>query len=244
MDVHQLLEPFLPPHVLIGGKDPFTAVEQLLTKVAENRGQISLYAIPTFVWFSTRLFAGIRTSLNYLYDVSLRPPKRRHFVVAWLLGKLRDVAMVVATIALFFFNTVASTTLSVLQARSETVVAPLDFFLTTLGRILGQGLAFLFALLLFFIVYRFASIRRLPWRPAVVASVFTTIAFEIAKRLFGFYLAHVVAAEQLTFNANLLAVILFVLWVFYTAIVFLLGGVVAETWDLRNRLKEQRAVLT
>lgn len=241
--MHQLLEPFLPPHVLIGGRDPFSAVEQLLTKVAQNRGQISLYAIPTFVWFATRLFAGVRTSLNYLYDVSLRRPKR-HFVIAWILGKLRDVAMVVATIALFFLNTVASTTLSVLQARSETAVAPLNFFLTNLGRVLGQGLAFLFALLLFFIVYRFASIRRLPWRPAMVAAVFTTVAFEIAKRLFGFYLAHVVAAEHLTFDANLVAVILFVLWVFYTAIVFLLGGVVAETWDLRNRLKEQRAVLT
>lgn len=242
--MHQLLEPFLPPHVLIGGKDPFTAVEALLTKIAENRGQISLYAIPTFIWFSTRLFAGIRTSLNYLYDVSVRPVKRRNLVTAWLLGKLRDVAMVVATIGLFFLNTVASTTLSVLQARSEAVVAPLDFFLTTLGRILGQGLSFAFALLLFFIVYRFASIRRLPWRPALVAAMFTTIAFEIAKRLFGFYLRHVVAMEHLTFNANLVAVILFVLWVFYTAIVFLLGGVVAETWDLRNRLKEQRAVLT
>jgi uncharacterized BrkB/YihY/UPF0761 family membrane protein len=38
-------------------------------------------------------------------------------------------------------------------------------------------------------------------------------------------------------------VVLFVLWVYYTAIVFLLGGVVAETWELRKMLRRQRAIL-
>ena len=46
---------------------------RLLVRISENRGQISLYAVPAFVWFSTRLFAGIRTSLNDIYDVSARP---------------------------------------------------------------------------------------------------------------------------------------------------------------------------
>ena len=41
-----------------------------------------LYAIPAFVWFSTRLFAGIRTSLNEIYDVSARPGPHRHFLLS------------------------------------------------------------------------------------------------------------------------------------------------------------------
>ena len=48
--------------------------------------------MPAFLWFSTRLFASIRTSLNQIYDVSrasARPP--RHFLVSYLLGKARDV---------------------------------------------------------------------------------------------------------------------------------------------------------
>jgi len=35
-----------------------------------------------------------------------------------------------------------------------------------------------------------------------------------------------------------------VLWVWYTALVFLLGGIVAETWQLRTMQQEQRAILT
>ena len=49
---------------------------------------MSVVAVPLFLWFSTRLFAGIRTSLNNIYDVSVRPPKG-HYVVRYLLAKLR-----------------------------------------------------------------------------------------------------------------------------------------------------------
>ena len=44
-------------------------------------------------------------------------------------------------------------------------------------------------------------------------------------------------------DANIGAAVLFVLWIYYTAIVFLLGGVVAETWELRKMQRRQRAIL-
>ncbi|MGE0352485.1 MAG: YihY/virulence factor BrkB family protein [Gemmatimonadales bacterium] len=242
IDIHQLLQPFLPPHVMVGGRDPFTVVESILAGIARNRDKLTLYAIPSFIWFSTRLFAGIRTALNHLYDVSLRPT-RRHFIVAYLLAKLRDVIMVVAVVALFLLNTVMGTGLSILRARGAANSDFAEFLLSTVGRILGDLLTLGFTMLLFFVVYRFASIRRLPWRSAVVAAAFTTLAFELAKRLFSLYISGLIGTSRLSFDANIFAVILFVLWVWYTALVFLLGGVVAETWDLRARVKEQRAVL-
>jgi uncharacterized BrkB/YihY/UPF0761 family membrane protein len=44
-------------------------------------------------------------------------------------------------------------------------------------------------------------------------------------------------------DANIGAGVLFVLWVYYTALVFLLGGVVAETWELRRMQQRQRTIL-
>ncbi len=243
VDIHQLLQPFLPAHTLVGGNDPFAVVEALLAKVTENRGKLTLYALPSFIWFSTRLFAGIRTALNFLYDVSVRTV-RRHFLVNYLLAKLRDVSMVVAVILLFLLNTVLSTLLSILPRQAEGETPLTAFFFTTLGRMLGEVLTVGFSIVLFFVIYRYASIRRLPWRAAMVAASFTAIAFEVAKRLFGLYLGRIVQNSQFTLDANLGAMILFVLWVWYTAIVFLLGGVVAETWDLRSRQQQQQAILT
>ena len=50
---------------------------------------------------------------------------------------------------------------------------------------------------------------------------------------------HLVLLEK----ANLIAVVLFLLWIYYTAYVFLLGGEVAETYDLMRMRRQQRVRL-
>lgn len=240
VDPVTLFERFFPPH----SSETFALVQRLLVGVARNRGQISLYAIPAFIWFSTRLFAGVRTSLNDVYDVSARPAPRRHFLLNWLAGKLRDIAMVVATVVLFLANTIITTLVTIAWARgSERVIPQLAFFFSTAGRLLGDLVAFGFSVSLFYITYRYASVRRLPWRTALLASTFTAVLFEIAKRLYGLYLAHFASVQGTAGDANIGAAVLFVLWVYYTAIVFLLGGVVAETWELRRMQQRQRTIL-
>ncbi|HXI21083.1 MAG TPA: YhjD/YihY/BrkB family envelope integrity protein, partial [Gemmatimonadales bacterium] len=80
-----------------------------------------------------------------------------------------------------------------------------------------------------------ASPRRLPRGAAFAGSVFTAVLFEVAKRLFGWYLLNLAVVSRFSADANIGAAILFVLWLYYTALVFLVGAVVAETWDLWNR---------
>lgn len=234
---------FLPPHDTTPGRDPFAVVERILAKITRNRGQVSLIAVPAFIWFSTRLFAGVRTSLNEVYDVAVRPPRPRHLVVSFLLGKLRDVVMVLATVTLFLANALLTAGLAFLQSRGAAVAPELGFFVTTAGRLLGELLAFGFQTSLFYMVYRYASMRRLPWRTALLAALFTSLLFEVAKRLYGLYLAHFASLEGPSGDAQIGAAVLFVLWVYYTAVVFLLGGVVAETWELRTMQKQQRVLL-
>ncbi len=235
---------FLPPHETEGGQDPFAVVEDVLARITRNRGALSLYAAPAFVWFSTRLFAGVRTSLNDIFDVSLRPPRRRNLVVGYLLSKGRDVAMVVGTLALLLLNTLISAELAVVQARGAAVLPQFSFFVSTAGRLLAELVTILSSVSLFFVVYKYASVRKLRWRTALLAATFTALAFELAKRLYAIYLAHFASFKGSGGDATIGAIVLFVLWLYYTAIVFLLGGVVAETWELRRMQKHQRAILT
>lgn len=241
-DPREIFHTFLPPHAG-GAGDPFELVEGLLTGVARNSKTISLYAIPAFIWFSTRLFAGVRTSLNHVFDVGLRPRPRRNFLVAWGSGKLRDIAMVGFTLTLFLVNATLTAGIAVLQARGFSNSPVLQFFLTAGGRILGEFVTVAFSVSLFFILYRFASARKLPWSSALLAACFTALMFEVAKRLYALYLANFATARAAAGNADIGAIVLFVLWVYYTALVFLLGGVVAETWELRRMQHHQRAVL-
>lgn len=238
-----LFHRFLPAHTDSPGQDPFDLFEGLLIRITRNRGEISLVAVPAFVWFSTRLFAGLRTSLNWVYDVAARPQPRRNFVLAYLRGKLHDVLMVVGTLILFLLNTLMTAGLALLQSGGAAVAPELRFFVSTLGRVLGELLAFSFQISLFYLVYRYASDRRLPGKTALMASAFAALAFELAKRLYAWYLANLASLSGPSGDANVGAAVLFVLWVYYTALVFLLGGVVAETWELRQIQTRQRAIL-
>jgi membrane protein len=243
VDPTEYFHRFLPPHSTAPGTDPFAVIESVLVAITRNRAELSLYAVPAFVWFSTRLYGGARTALNEIYDVSARPTPAKHPVVLYLLGKGRDALMVLLTLSLFLANTLLTGGLAYLQSRGADVRPEFRFFLTTLGRAVGELLAFLFLLSLFVVTYRFASIRRLPWRLALLAATFTSVAFEIAKRLYGLYLANFASLGGPSGDVRLGAIALFVLWVYYTALVFLLGGVVAETWELRSLQQRQRAIL-
>ena len=240
VDPGQLFEAFLPPH-LGGGSDPFEAIGALLRRIDEHRGTISLVALPAFLWFSTRLFAGVRTALNEIYDVADRPAPRRHFLVNLLLAKARDIVMVLIVILLFLANAAVSVGLKVLLERGGAEAPELGFLFSTLGRWSAEAVALGFAVTLFYLVYRHAGARQVRRIPAVVGSVLAAVLFEAAKRVFGLYLSEVAASERFSFDANIGAITLFVLWVYYTAFVFLLGGVVAQTWELRARTERQVA---
>lgn len=237
IDPQVLFERFLPPHSQFE-VDPFETIEKVLGRLTEVGNSLSLLAVPAFIWFSTRLFAGLRTSLNSIFDVSIRPG-HKGIIARFLLNKLRDLGMVVMTLTIFLGSIALSTGMTLLQSYTAARGRPI---LSTLERWGAEGLAFVFLMVLFFLLYRFASIRKIGWQAALVAAGFMSVAFEIAKRLYGLYLRGAVGYGTAAADATLGAAVLFIVWLYYSALVFLLGAVVAETWELRAMQRVQRGI--
>jgi len=212
LNVHELLERFLPESS--GGEQgTFGFIERGLGDLVVRRGHITLLAAPLFLWFSTRMFGGLRAALNEVFDTEENRP--------WPIAKLIDLAMVFVAGALFLANAFASSTPG--------------FF--------SQLLSLVLSTLLFFVIFKFLPSRRIYWRTSVVASLFCAMAFEIAKRLYALYVARFVTFDRVASDANLFGFLLFILWIYYTAYMFLLGGEVAETYDLMRMRRLQRVRL-
>ena len=81
VDPRVLFERFFPPHDVRPGMDPFSTIEEILGRLTKIGSSLSLLALPAFLWFSTRLFAGIRTSLNHIYDAGFRDLRWRDYSV-------------------------------------------------------------------------------------------------------------------------------------------------------------------
>src|SRR2546422_6148117 len=184
-----------------------------LFRSVARRGGLTLLAAPLFRWFSARMVGGLRAALNEVFDTEENRP--------WPVAKLTDLAMVFVGGALFLANAFASTGRGV-EAQLGTL---------------------LFSTVLFLLIFKFLPSRRIYWRTGLVASLFCAVGFEVAKRLYTLYVSHFVTLDRAASNANLIAVLLLLLWIYYTAFVFLLGGELAETYDLMRMRRLQRVRL-
>lgn len=234
IEVQQLIERFLPPNARHGGPDTFGWLKELFTQIVRNRGRLTLIGVPLFLWFSTRLFSSVRAALNDVFDTEEHRP--------WVLAKVVDVGMVVGSGSLLLINGLLSAWLSYLDAWTSAELgefAGLHWF----WALSLELLAFAIGVALFFLMFKVLPSRRIYWRTALVAAVFCSVAFEVAKRLYALYLTNFATFDRLTSDANVVAFVLFLLWVHYTAFVFLLGGEVAETYDLVRLRRQQRVWL-
>jgi membrane protein len=188
LNVHELLQRFLPDDANFG------FIERALGDLVARRGRLTILAVPLFLWFSTRMFGGLRAALNEVFDTEENRP--------WPVAKLTDLAMVFVAGALFLANAFASTS----------------------GSFFSYPLSLLFSTLLFFVIFKFAPSRRIYWRTSLVASLFCAVGFEIAKRLYALYVSSFVTFDRVASDANLIGILLFFLWIYYTAYMFLLGG--------------------
>ena len=150
LDIHELLQRFLPESGG-GANGTFGFIERALGDLIARRGHLTLLAAPLFLWFSTRMFGGLRAALNEVFDTEENRP--------WPVAKLMDLAMVFVAGALFLANAFASTA----------------------GGLTGQFMPLIFSTLLFYVIFKFLPSRRIYWRTGLVASLFCAVAFEIAQ---------------------------------------------------------------
>jgi membrane protein len=228
LEIEAYLRRFLPAPAAPDLPDPFAPAMHFLQGVVRQRDKLTLLGVPLFIWFSTRLFGSLRASLCEVFDTEETRP--------WLRGKGVDVALVLVATFMFVVNTALSEGVELLAMRSRFGVGFLQYF----G---AQLLALAVVVVLFTIIFRFAPARHIRWDTAVVAAVIVGLGFEVAKHLLGLYFQNFIRPDALVSDATLGGLLLFVVWTYYMAFVFLLGGQIAQVYELRRRQAAQRLFL-
>lgn len=236
LDPGALIANFVPTG---SGSDvgPSGLVAELLEKVRNFRSSFTWLAIPAFLWFSTRMFSAIRVCLSNVFHVRARPMPGGYvvsYLIGYAMGKGQDLLIVLLVLSLAMVNTLLSGTIAVLTGQGIYLEPPWTFLVSGLGIILGEAIAVASGVALFVVLYRYASPKMLSWSGALIAAGVSTVGFEIAKRLFGLYLGHAARGGQFTLDVNLGAALLLILWLWYMALVFLIGATVAHVWEERR----------
>lgn len=231
--ITDLIDRMLPPHSDALGLPVHRVIDDALTA----HHALGIWSALVFLFLSTRLFASLRTVLADVFDV-----EATRGIIA---GKIFDVKMTLLATLLFGANAILSAYLTVARSTGMEILMDIGLRRDVMGSVeylIGRGVAFLFLLAMFFAIYRYLPARRVRWQTALVASLFTSGLFEVAKHIFSLVATHLDTAS--VYSGALATIVILVVWVYYSAIVFILGGEVGQVYELRRTRRLQRERFT
>jgi membrane protein len=223
-DVVEFLGRLLPA----GADDGRSFLDPILRDVVRTRGRVGLVSAAAFVWFSTRLFGTLRSVLQRVFNQG----QGRGIVV----GKLYDVWYTVLSSVLFVAYLGLSAYLAIMSERGTAILREIGVDAATMGSLeyaFGRALAFSVVVAIFYSLYKFLPAGKVPWRQAFVASVTTGVLFEIARNAFVILVKRFNPGSLYTGTLGALVIVVF--WVYYAALLFVIGGEVAYVYALRRR---------
>jgi membrane protein len=194
-----------------------------VVEMLRYRASIGLVSLVVTIWFASLVFGSIQTAFDRIFETFHAP--------LWALMKPRIVALAAAVLLMlsFAFNT----TMAVLRNLEHPVFAPI---IASVGEM--TWLAWLASLILdmaifMLILYTLPPTRLHDWRMVIPAALVGTVGWRVARLGFGFYLGY--ASSRVTFSGSAGAVVIFLLWIYYAALVLLFSGELLAALD-RARL--------
>jgi membrane protein len=225
------LDRVLPAHYEI----PDAPQHKLISDILGAHTKLGIWSAVGFVWFSTRLFGSLRTVLASVFDIE----QERGIIQ----GKIFDIKITILSTVLITANTLISTYVLIATKASRQVLVDLGIREDVMGQASAWGTHLVgtaILALMFFALYKFLPVRRVRTKTAWVAAGFTTVMFELAKVAFNVYVDSFNPGSLYT--GAVAAVVVIVIWVYYAALIFILGGEVGQVFELRRTRKRQREV--
>ena len=207
---------------MILGENAAMGIETLLDAAGTRQGSMpALIGLATMLVGATTVFAELRADLDRIWHY--RPSKTSGMRTA-LATRFFSFLMVLVVGALLMMSLVASTFLSSLGADllslSRAQLHVLEFFIS-----------FIVVTLLFAMIYKILPSKRVAWGDTWIGAAVTSLLFWVGKFAIALYISH--AAVASTFGAAGALVVLIV-WVYYSSQVFFLGAEFTKEFALRH----------
>lgn len=211
-------------------------IRGILDDIVASSGTIGIYSAIGFVWFSTRLFGSLRTVLGHTFDI-----QNDRGIIA---GKLFDIKITIIATVLIVAYMVLSAYLAIATTRGVGVLVSLGVRRDAMGWLeywIGRFLGFGVIVLMFFSLYKFLPLRRVRTASALVAALFAGVLLEIAKNVFTKVMLEM--SPSSLYTGTIAAIVILVVWTYYVALIFAIGGEVGQVYELRRVRRLQREIL-
>jgi membrane protein len=207
------------------------ALQGLLASVRKPGESITaaLIGLALLVIGATSVFAELQSALDRIWRVPDQVKKGGLWQL--LRTRLISFAMIMGIGLLLIVSLLASATLAVVESWWGALFGPQALVASALNILLSYAMV----TVMFAMIYKIMPRVRIAWRDVWTGAAITSVLFTIGKYLIGLYIGK--SGVGSTFGAaGSLVVIL--LWVYYSAQIFLLGA--EFTWVYAHRFGSRR----
>jgi len=196
-------------------------IQGAMLRIVETRATTGVIGTLVLVLFSTPLLSGSRLVLHRLLGIRAQ--------TGYVHNMLLDSTMVLLIGGLLFGATLATWVYHWLELF---VLTPAQL---SIGWMNAANIAFSVVLstMVLYLGYRYVPRRRVRAGAALSGAIVAAILWEIAKQLFGLYIRKAGVYDQIYGPLGVL--VAFVMFVYYSAVVFVFGGAYVAALDARRR---------
>ncbi len=217
---------------------PYPVYASYMKKVIETR-------LPEFVGYSTIagytgaigllitstwIFSSMRTILNRIFHTTIQ---KNPFV-----GLLRDLGMVILLVIFITLSTFVFPIVNLILEVAQTSHVMSSFNVSAMWNSVVWVSSLLIMLIMFFSLYYLIPYEKLPKRVALLSAFWTTLLWELARNVFGYYIQYFFSSNALYGAFALIVVILF--WVYYSSCIFIIGAEIGQLYRERLSVKSKK----
>lgn len=208
------------------GAEAAQQVEEIIASVSQQENNILaiIIGIGTLLFGATGVFYQLQQSLNKVWEVELKPDagyKKLAIDRATSLG-------VILAIGFLLLTSLVLT--AALTALSDWIQNRLPDFTIYLFQLANLVISFGVVTLLFALIYKVLPDVTISWHAVWVGALVTALLFTIGKSAIGFYFGQSNPASAFGAAGS---IILILLWVNYSALIFLFGAEFTQVYARR-----------
>lgn len=200
-------------------------VEENIQQVLQLRGTFGLIGVVGFLWSSSGVFGALSRAINTAWEVERPRP-------AWAERALA-LGLVLLVALLFFLSLFSTAAFELVTRLSNLILGEPPVPPGSLLNLLANMLPYILTLLLFILLYRVFPYAQVAWSDVLPGATLASVVWEVAKHAFAFY-----ATELAFYNlvyGSLAAVVVLLLWSYFSGVIILLGAELTVQYARRRR---------
>jgi len=194
-----------------------------LTALIKYR-KIGTYSLVLYTYFSYMLYRSLESAIHVIFQEKGKRPQLISIVMSFFM-----IGMIAGFIIISFVAT------SIIQMMYTMFTDSTGFRIGTVESFLIRFvIPVFFVFITATIVYALVPVKKITLRNALYGGVFTTLLLEAARHLFNLYVVKI-ATQIGAIYGPLSSFVIFLLWIYYAACIFLIGAEIVFTLDASPR---------